>query len=239
MNRAEQFLELYKQLEELLRLRYDTGSPSSRRENAIHRFISSQEGRRFRDELDLCREVRNLLSHRAQFEGESPVMPAESLITFLSGLVAYLADPPNALCMATKTEELLLATKESKLDALLALMEKKGYSHVPVPEGKRLYGVFSTGVFGAYFREHPSLPLGADAKMATLYPYLPITRHACEQYAFVSADTAYETVRQLFASKGPRKKRMAAVFVTKNGGKDERLLGMITPWDVLKFEPDF
>ena len=30
------------------------------------------------------------------------------------------------------------------------------------------------------------------------------------------------------------KKRMAALFVTRGGGKDGALLGMITPWDVLR-----
>ena len=28
-------------------------------------------------------------------------------------------------------------------------------------------------------------------------------------------------------------KRLAAVFVTENGGIDEELLGIITPWDVV------
>ncbi len=239
MNRAEHFLELYRQLEDLLRIRYDTGNASSRRENAVLRFMNTQEGKRFKDELDLCREVRNLLSHRSQFEGESPVTPAEALIRFLEGLVAYLSDPPTAIGMATKTGDLLLATRESRVTDLLATMEKSGYSHVPVVEGKCLYGVFSTGVFGAHFRKEPNRPLGADAQIESLYPYLPIAKHAGEQYAFVSANAAYETVKHLFASKGPYKKRMAAVFVTKNGKRDEPLLGMITPWDVLKCEPSF
>lgn len=239
MNRATYFLDLYRQLEDLLRFRYDADAASKRQGNTVLRFMNSQEGRRFKEELDLCREVRNLLSHRSQFEGESPVIPAESLIHFLEGLVAYLSDPPTALGIATKTQDLLLATRGNCIAELLSVMEKNGFSHVPVMEGEYLYGVFSAGVFGAYFKASPELPLGADAKIESVYPYLPINKHSCEQYAFVSSGTAYETVKHLFATKGPHKKRMAAVFVTEGGKRDEPLLGIITPWDVLKCEPRF
>ena len=95
MGRASEFLELYKEVEEALQVRY-MKHPNERISNAIVRFMNSPEGKRFKEELNLCREVRNLLSHHARFEGEEAVIPSEKLVAFLRKLLNYLQNPPEA-----------------------------------------------------------------------------------------------------------------------------------------------
>ena len=41
-------------------------------------------------------------------------------------------------------------------------------------------------------------------------------------------------IKELFNHEGPEVRRVAAVFVTQNGKKNTALLGMITPWDIMK-----
>ena len=37
-----------------------------------------------------------------------------------------------------------------------------------------------------------------------------------------------------FVIKASQSERIAALFITRNGNKNERILGMVTPWDVLQ-----
>ena len=70
---SDEFLERYRVLEDLLSERY--GGAPRRHASVIMEFADSKEGEIFRDRLDLCREIRNLLTHNAALNGE-PVVDA-------------------------------------------------------------------------------------------------------------------------------------------------------------------
>lgn len=235
MGRANDFLELYKEVEEALKIRY-MKHPNERFSNAVVRFTNSSEGRAFKEELNLCREVRNLLSHHARFDGEDAVEPSEKLIAFLRKLLHYLENPPEAGNIGTKTEFLLRATRGTRLLDIFEHMEKKGFSHVPILQEDRLFGVLSISTVFTYYKNRPDDLLGHDACVERLWDFLPPEKHANERFAFVEPSCSYEKLRSLFADGGPTKKRLAAVFVTANGKQDSRLLGMITPWDMLRVD---
>ena len=208
MGRASEFLELYKEVEEALQVRY-MKHPNERISNAIVRFMNSPEGKRFKEELNLCREVRNLLSHHARFEGEEAVIPSEKLVAFLRKLLHYLQNPPEAKGIGTKTEFLLRASRDSRLTDIFARMEKKGFSHVPILEGDRLYGVLSISTLFTHYQNNPDAQLGHDARVERLWDFLPPEKHTNERFAFVEPTCSYEKLRELFASDGgPKKKRL-------------------------------
>lgn len=54
-----------------------------------------------------------------------------------------------------------------------------------------------------------------------------------ENYEFVSKDATYITVRKKFEHVKGKNKRVSVIFITETGSPEERLLGMLTPWDVL------
>lgn len=237
MSRAERFLDLYKNLEEVLSAR--KGHDKKRRyASPVLDFMNSQEGSSFREELNLCRDVRNLLSHHASFDGENAVEPAESLIGFLERLITYLENPPTAESICMPASQLMCAKRNDILLEVLSKMEERGFSHVPVLEGKRLYGVLSISTIFSYFRDHPDEKLGRDARVEKLWEELPLDKHTVERFEFASSDCAYDVLRERFSAGGPQKKRLAAVFVSKEGTDKGVLLGMITPWDMLRAEPD-
>ena len=56
----EKFLELYKEMEGLLKEKY---MGEATRSGVVMKFINSLEGKRFREKLNTCREIRNILAH--------------------------------------------------------------------------------------------------------------------------------------------------------------------------------
>ena len=145
----DEFLEKYRVLEELLSERYagETRSHSS----VIMEFAKSREGEMFRDRIDLCREIRNLLTHNAALNGEPVVTPARATLDMLDDLIAYVRRPPLAANWAVSAERMMTTNMRAPALRIMRAMESKGFSHVPVIENeKRMMGVFSQSTVFSY-----------------------------------------------------------------------------------------
>jgi len=69
--------------------------------------------------------------------------------------------------------------------------------------------------------------------IAEFVEYLPFNQHVSEYFEFVSRNATLDNVRDLFERGRVDRKRLAAVFITEGGRKDDELLGMITAWDIV------
>lgn len=72
--RIDEFLDLYKQLEDELEDKYR----NARRHysSVVFEFVKDAESAPVRDKLEICREIRNLLTHSANLDGEPIVEPS-------------------------------------------------------------------------------------------------------------------------------------------------------------------
>ncbi len=235
MSRSDEFLELYRKLEEELSQRYEEAG--QRPASVIKDFMYEDAAAPFRDDLNVCREVRNLLTHHALVGGEPAVEPSEALLESLRNVLHFLNEPRPALEIATPRKDMLFATPAHSARKIMAAMEKKGYSHVPVFGESRLIGVFSVSTIFSWLVEHPEEDPDPDAPVEAFSEYLALDRHTSERFEFVDRDADYWQVRSLFLRKpGRHEKRLAVVFITDDGRKDGRILGMITPWDLIGHE---
>ncbi len=229
MDDSERFLNLYRDLEEVLGAKYQM------RTGSIQHFAAN-EGSRWREELNLFREMRNLLSHHGKIDGQPPMLPAISTIKILEEILEYVRHPPAALTIATLTDNLYCAKGEELVTELLAVMEQRGFSHIPVVDEKRhLTGVFSVGSLFAFSRTRPDIPT-AGLQVQDMEVILPPEKHIMETFYFVDKDASCYTIKKLFQKKEAGSRRVAAIFVTVNGNEKSPLMGMITPWDVLRAE---
>lgn len=230
MSQYTEFMDLYRQLEEVLTQRYsESGRKSS---GVVMDFINDDEGAPYRDDLNVCREVRNLLSHHASIEGEPIVEPSAKLVQVLKEVIAYVKRPMSIMEFATPKDKLMITHMDQNALRVMREMKKRGFSHLPVFRGGEFAGVFSISSVFSYILEDKAVN-----KRTTIGDFghlLELDHHTAERFEFVSRRANYWDVRDLFErrSGGPNK-RLAAVFVTENGKFGERLLGMLTPWDVI------
>ena len=227
MNACEAFLNTYRDLEELLCARYGL------RSGAIQEFAAG-EGHRFAEDLNLCRDIRNLLSHHGRLDGQDAVVPSAAVQARLEEILAFAKDPPRALSISTRFDNLFRADAGDSILSLTDAMERRGYSHVPVfAEGRKLTGVFSAGTLVSYAKRNPD-KVFKELKVGDLAEFLPPERHMAEQFGFVDSGAGLDEIRSAFRQGGPAKRRVAAIFVTSDGSRNGNVLGMITPWDVMK-----
>lgn len=231
--RSGDFIRLYKELEDVLEEKYS--GEKRRHSSVIFEYINDPESEPVRRKLDLCREIRNLLTHNAELDGEPIVEPSQPVLQALQDVLTYVQKPPLALDCATPMNRILCAGLSDRILQVMRRMEKNGYSHIPVLENRRFLGAFSAAtVFSAVLQE-PGLRITEETTLRALAKVLSAERNS-ERYAFVSRDTALTTVRKMFEKPREKNGRLSVIFITENGRPHETLLGMLTPWDVLKEE---
>lgn len=230
MDNAELFLDKYKKLEEELIRKYDFDEKYG---SAVVRFINDRESRPYRDKLDLCREIRNFLSHHSELDGEPAVQPSDSIISFLDEVREYVSRPPLALPFATQFSDILKTSPNQRVQPLMKKMQKQGFSHVPVLEGGVMIGVFSIATFFGFALKNGMAAMNDDMIIDDFRELLPPDRHENERFVFMHESATLFDVRAAFEKKTQRSKRLAAIFLTDNGSMGGRIEGMLTPWDVI------
>lgn len=232
--RAEEFLSLYRVLEELLTDKY---SGSRRHSSVVMEFMQDPESTPYREQLDLIREIRNMLTHNVDRHAEMVVEPSQGIVESLQEIIKYVQRPPMALKFATPAEKILWAHGNDRAADVMRAMEGRGFSHVPVACEGRFAGVFSVSTVFSYALDERTLPLPEEMRIRDFGSLLGIDRHMTERFLFVDERATYYDLKREFEQAGRKAKRLAAVFITGNGGQDEPLLGIVTPWDALKYKP--
>lgn len=228
---SETFLQKYRILEGLLEKRYEGEKISSG--SVVMEYLRDDDSQSVRVDLDLLREIRNILSHNADTDGKAVVEPSDEMLQRLDGVIEHVRKPRVAQDFGTPAGQVLYAHPNDAIVNVMRNMRKNGYSHVPVEDRGRVVGVFSIKCMFDYLAEEGLEMLGNRARVSALGDRIRLDSRKGEKYMFVSADTSIVTVRKAFQRYTERNRRLSAVFVTQHGGADEALICIITPWDVL------
>ncbi len=232
MDNAEKFLNLYKSLEEALETRYrERGKSTS---SPVSQYLKEREAEPFRNDLDLCRQVRNLLSHTADVDGETPVQPADALLRVLREVLDFVQRPPLAVEYATPYDALLRARPDDLVMPVMRRMVDCGFSHVPVMRGRLVLGVFSASTPFSQLITGRTPPIDEQTEMSALSNLTRIDQHLTERFLFVPDGISVPEAQRLFTLDRKREKRLAALFLTSNGQQSGDLTAMMTPWDFVK-----
>jgi len=231
-SRSEEFLKVYRMLESALEKKYGNGTHSG---SVVFDYIrENPDSEPFRHDLNICREIRNILSHNADAVGEAVVEPSEAIIATLTQILKHVLAPPLAIEYGTPCERIMCAHPNDMVMEIMHRMNNMGFSHVPILDGKKLVGVFSVGGLFNYLERKGLNSLSDGTRMWQLKEVLGFDTHGAERYLFMSEQTSIVQVRAAFEKRSERNCRLSAVFITRSGRSDEPLLAMLTPWDALK-----
>ena len=229
MNRTDEFLDLYRTLELEAASQYHL--PVDHR--TIQSLMTRPEFERFRPELEYCRDVRNLLSHKPRVDGAYAVEPSEAMLETLRRVLRRLQTPETNLQCATRIERALTAAPEDAVLPVMRRMHEQGFSHVPILVDGRVAGVFSENTIFACVLDETIAGLTEVTPFSALERYLPLSARQKRRFAFVPRNGSIYASERMLRESFDRVERLDMLFVTENGRETERVLGLLTPWDVL------
>lgn len=231
-SRSEAFLVLYRRLEGLLEKRY--AGVETAAGNIVKEYLRDPDSEPYRADLDLCREVRNILSHNIDEAGTPVVEPSEGILERLKGIIAHVRSPQMAIDHGTRAEDIMFAHPNDRVINIMRHMLKMGYSHVPVADKRGLVGVFSAGSLLMYATGRGLSELKDELRIGDLKSAIDFGDARSERYMFLKPNATLLTVRDAFEKRAERNNRLAVVFLTEDGTRKTNVVAMLTPWDVLK-----
>lgn len=230
-DRVEEFLDLYKRLEQLLKQFY--GNDSGRYESVVARYENSRDSGDLKDELCAVREIRNLLQHYPKVNGRYIITPSDDVLKALREVIRQVEHPKLAVDFGVRADSIYKATLTTPLMKVIRVMKDRGFSHVPIIEQNKLYGVLSTYTVFEFVTEQDVQILTEETKVKAMKAYLPIEKHRKEYYLFMPKDATFFDADEAFEKRDSKGRRLVAIFITEHGSPDEPLLSMLTPWSVV------
>ena len=184
--------------------------------------------------------MRNALVHEYEGKKREVGTPTAWTINRLKKLIKAIKKPPKALDIAVRKSHIYFCYLNSQVSEVLKQMAKNTYTHVPVlDEKEKFVGVFSESSvvawLGLSWRER-ALRL-QDVKIKDLLPY--IKKPINDFWEFIPRDMDVYSIKEKFHTATLRKvgktfQRLGVLFVTEHGRPDEKIIGLITAWDLYK-----
>ncbi len=237
MNNTDKFLDLYRQLERLGRAIYFPDIPEG--SPIITRLTALPALREFKEDVEYCRVVRNFLVHTPRVRDVYPVIPSDDMIKILEKCVARVKSPTLAMSFAIRRENMFTASLDSKVTKITKYMNRRGFTHVPIFHEDRLVGVFSDNVIYTYVCDKGMVHIDEETEFYEFINYLGLNYHIHEYFVFMKSDaTLYEAV-DAFNIDSKSMKQLTAIFFTDTGKSDGNVMGMMTPYSILRDAPEY
>lgn len=229
MTNAELFLEKYKQLEEAVRITYNLNNQDS-----ISYYLTSQaKYQRYRAEINYCQEVRNLISHRKKVNDNFAVEPSREMLNFIDQLLEQIKNRMRNSKIKINMNNVFWQPMSGNVKKTINTMRNNLFTHVPIMENGVVVGVFDENSVFDYLANEEIIAIDDSLTFESMKKYISLTGREMEEFLFYKENSYVEELENKFEEAFRKGKRIGIVFLTQNGKPNEKLLGIITPWDII------
>lgn len=232
-NSAEKFLAIYNELDDYVRKQFSSEefldhSTLLRRLAEKNRLFSA-----YYKDLKMFAELRNYIVHNPYKNSADPLFEPHALVIekYLD-IKNQILNPQKAISIAVPKEAIYTTTLLGNALEVMQKMNDRTYTHVPVMQDNVMVGVFSENTILSYLVGKKDSMILQDTKIEEFGDFIPLEKHPSEFFEFVGRNALCMDVEELFRQGLKKRKRIAVVFITENGKKNEKLLGMLTAWDI-------
>lgn len=227
-SKTELFLDKYKKLEATVSAQYNL----SNSESAVSYLERRAEYRAIKSELAYCREVRNLLTHNPKVRNRYAVEPSDEMIALLDQTIERVNNPQKAKHIWVPIGKVSCRTMDDYVHPAMVEMNAHIYTHIPIMKDGVVVGVFSENTLLSYLIDDEIVSIDNGVKFSHIAKYLPLDQHRAESFRFIGQETLVSEIEDIFADAVKKSDRIGLIFVTNSGRKTEKLLGIISAWDV-------
>lgn len=223
MDNAQIFLDKYKVLESVAREAYNLD---------INKLKEDRRFSQIKQEIDYCREIRNLLTHRPKIANRYPLDPSDAVIGFLEDLIFKIKNPKRINEVAIDISKIYSKQMGDLVMPTMSEMRKKVYTHVPILNDGKVVGVFDENSIFNYLSDKTIILIDEELTFEGIKDYLGITGRDMERFLFIERNATVDEVKDSFAAEFEKGNRVGIAFITHSGKQDEKILSMVTPWDL-------
>jgi predicted transcriptional regulator len=193
----------------------------------------------FKDDIDYINDVRRIVTHKENMEGV-PVIPTDALCRKLEDTLKKIKNPPKWSSIAIPANQIYSCTEDNQISDVVNEMAGNTFTHIPVVKNGVFQWLLSESVFVQWLSDiiEKGEIITEATSVSQLKKYVKKTN---DDYLFLSRDTDIYTIKEKFQTAIKEKrngvaKRLGVIFITNSGKETEKILGLITAWDIGKIE---
>jgi len=111
-------------------------------------------------------------------------------------------------------------------------MHKTTHSRIPVLKNGVVVGLFSENSLLRWILKNKTLTIGDDLRFSHMLDTIALDSYQDESFRFVAHDAYAAGLSQMFDEARSKGDKIGMIFVTHSGKETEKLLGIVTAWDV-------
>lgn len=231
MSNSELFLEKYKELEKAVRSTYNLKEYDS----ISYYLREKSKFKQYAQDISYCQKVRNFLCHETKLEGDFAIEASDGMIKFIENLTDEILSQPNCSDIQVKLTDVYWRLLSDSVKETMAVMRKNAYTHIPIlDENGTVIGVFDENSVFTYIADEQAVSIDDNLKFADIQKHISIYGREMESFLFVKASFNAAELEKIIEDEFKKGKRIELAFVTQSGSNDDKLLGIITPFDIIK-----
>ncbi|RCW63759.1 CBS domain-containing protein [Saliterribacillus persicus] len=184
------------------------------------------------DLLKQCSKLRNALVHRKVKKDFYIAEPHLEIVLELEEICELLYQPPLALTIASSP--VVKHYIDDTIPHILKSIEKYSYSQFPIYDKNGFCGLITEGGLAKWFAKN------MQDKQVMLKNTTAAHVLACEKkhnVGFLSKTATIYDLEAIFEASLSNNQKLEAVILTEDGLSQERPMGIISAWDLVKIKP--
>nr|WP_307991527.1 CBS domain-containing protein [uncultured Niameybacter sp.] len=237
-SQAEEFVRTYNDLDRHLRKKY--GLDDYKNYSDVINLASQKDKyvNKYKEHLKTFGNLRNAIVHHLSSEYcETIAEPHPRVNILFDKMKNDIMDPPKALhTLAIPIDKVYKTHLDENVLEVMRHMNKNAYTHVPVMKDDIVIGVFSENTLFSYIVKNEVAIIESTTTIAEFGEFLPLNQHESECFEFVNKNASVIDIEELFSKNLVNGKRLSVIFITHSGRPIEKILGIITAWDVAGYK---
>ena len=229
MDKLQTFIDTFKTLEEYLRIQYDRGDyRESTFMGTLFRIKGHKENQIIANPkyfiiLQQAAQLRNIIMHNTDV-----AEPTDDFLTAFTKVVEMIIHPEKVIQVMIPMSKIQKVSPEENIGAAMELMETYGFSKIPVFVHEHLVGVFTEKAFYYHLNLKKDAVISRAMRIRDLMEAIDLDGHPASYFAFISRSADVFSALAMFRRDFQEKNKLEMLFVTENGKKGEKVLGILT-----------
>jgi len=231
---AERFLNIYNTLDTFLRNFVQVEFDVSHTE-VVRRAAEKRGDIKYRAQtLKGYANLRNAIVHNPDSRAQPIAEPHERIVHEYESIVENILRPPKCDQKWIPKDDIFSAKSSDNVVSVMKKMFTSRFSNVPIVKENVVVGVFNEWTPLEIASDTGELMLDDSQQLGEFAQWTELTRTANAQAVnFAKRDSTLDEVREIIGRNVKKRIRIGMVLFTEHGRPNERLLGLITPWDII------
>ena len=180
------------------------------------------------DYLRMIADLRNVLVHGRIEARRYLAVPTKLVVDKLEAILNRLTHPIQVI--PTFQREVESFSVNNSLAEVLKKISERDYSQFPIYDKNNFCGVLTENGITRWLAHHVSFELClVDLEEISISNVLKMEEER-QNYLFISRIKSVDDLKELFVDH----ELLEAILITENGNSNEKLMGIVTRWDVIR-----